>query len=168
MIRLPEQSINAKSPYNVTIREDGSAYFLTDAGIRYIVYFDADDTSMPSFVCYQLVIVNVDNKPSPRDRKLRDTIVAIVEGFFQINNEVMLYVCETGDGKQAMRARLFTYWFEHYSYKKNFSFLSGCVPDENGVDNYASLILRTDHPQYAAVVSEFGNTIQVLNNKPKD
>lgn len=73
---------------------------------------------------FQLVIVNVDNMPSPRDRKLRETIVAIVEGFFSINNEAMLYICETGDGKQAMRNRLFQYWYSHYERKFEFTFLS--------------------------------------------
>ena len=122
MISLPLEQINREAPYNIKGLKDGSVFFTTDNGLHYIVSFDPDDVSL-THLCYQLVIVNVDNMPSPRDIKLRDTIVAIVEGFFASNNEVMLYICETGDGKQAMRNRLFQYWYSHYERKQEFTHL---------------------------------------------
>lgn len=167
MIRLPSDYINKAAPYHVEIMNEGSAHFVTDSGLNYIVSFDIDDASL-SRICYQLVIVNVDNKPSPRDKKLRDTIVAIIEGFFSINNEVMLYICDAGDGKQAMRARLFSYWFAHYSRNKQVTFLSSSIKDDEGIENFAALIMRNDNPHFAEVVKEFGDTIQLLNVKPQD
>lgn len=148
------------------MQNDGSAYFATDNGLHYIVSFSPDDVSLSS-LCYQLVIVNEDNKPSPRDHKLRDTIVAIVECFFAANNEVMLYICETGDGKQAMRNRLFQYWYSKYERNFEFTFLSASIKDEEGVLNYATLIMRNDNPNYASVLKDFGDSVQVLNNKPE-
>lgn len=139
--------------------------FTTKNGIRYIVSFDSDDASL-SMLSYQLIIVNVDQLPSPRDRKLRDTIVAIVEGFFSTNNEVMLYICETGDGKQAMRNRLFQYWYSHYEKKYDFTFLSASVKDDDGVINFATLIMRNDNPNYTTVLNDFGESIKLLNSKP--
>lgn len=167
MIRLPVELINAESPYKIRIQKDGSAFFSTDNGLHYLVSFDLDDVSL-SLHCYQLVIMNVDNLPSPRDHKLRDTIVAIVEGFFALNNEVMLYVCETGDGKQAMRNRLFQYWYSHYERKFEFTFLSASIKDDEGEMNYATLIMRNDNPNYTDVLEEFGRSVQVLNEKPKE
>ncbi len=165
MIILPAQDINAHAPYKITILNDGGALFTTDNGIRYIVSFDSDDASL-SMLSYQLIIVNVDQLPSPRDRKLRDTIVAIVEGFFSTNNEVMLYICETGDGKQAMRNRLFQYWYSHYEKKYDFTFLSASVKDDDGVINFATLIMRNDNPNYTTVLNDFGESIKLLNSKP--
>lgn len=167
MISLPLEQINHAAPYKIRVLQDGSVFFTTDNGLHYIVSFDSDDVSL-SHLCYQLVIVNVDNLPSPRDIKLRNTIVAIVEGFFASNNEVMLYICETGDGKQAMRNRLFQYWYSRYERKQEFTFLSASLKDEEGVINYATLIIRNDNPDYAEVVNEFALTVKVLNDKPKE
>ncbi len=167
MICLPLELINRAAPYKIKGLQDGSVFFTTDNSLHYIVSFDPDDVSL-SHICYQLVIVNVDNLPSPRDIKLRDTIIAIVEGFFASNNEVMLYICETGDGKQAMRNRLFQYWYSRYERKQNFTFLSASIKDEEGVINYATLIIRNDNPDYTDVVNEFALSIKVLNDKPKE
>lgn len=167
MICLPLEQINRAAPYKIKGLQDGSVFFTTDNSLHYIVSFDPDDVSL-SHICYQLVIVNVDNLPSPRDIKLRDTIIAIVEGFFASNNEVMLYICETGDGKQAMRNRLFQYWYSCYERKQNFTFLSASIKDEEGVINYATLIIRNDNPNYTDVVNEFALSIKVLNDKPKE
>lgn len=167
MICLPLEHINRAAPYKIKGLQDGSVFFTTDNSLHYIVSFDPDDVSL-SHICYQLVIVNVDNLPSPRDIKLRDTIIAIVEGFFASNNEVMLYICETGDGKQAMRNRLFQYWYSRYERKQNFTFLSASIKDEEGVINYATLIIRNDNPDYTDVVNEFALSIKVLNDKPKE
>lgn len=165
MIKLPLQRINEVAPYKIKLQHDGSAYFTTDKGLHYIVSFDPDDAIL-STLCYQLIIINVDNKPSPRDCKLRDTIVAIVEGFFAFNNEVMLYICETGDGKQAMRNRLFQYWYSQYERKYEFTFLSASIKDEEGIVNYATFIMRNDNPNYVEVLEDFGHSVQVLSNKP--
>lgn len=167
MIRLPQEQINQVAPYKIKVLEDGSAFFATGNGLHYIVSFDPDDVSL-SHLCYQLIILNVDNLPSPRDLKLRDTIVAIVEGFFASNNEVMLYLCETGDGKQAMRNRLFQYWYSRYERKQEFTFFSASIKDEEGVMNYATLIIRNDNPDYTDVVNEFALSVKVLNDKPKE
>ena len=71
---------------------------------------------MPITETYQFSIINGNNKKSPRDPKVRETIIAIVENFFMENQEVMLYICETGDGKQSMRNRLFEYWIKPKTY----------------------------------------------------
>ncbi len=91
--------INKRAPYHVNATDaNNNIDFVTDYGVQYIVGFDKDDTSL-SFVTYQFFITNANNIKSPRDPKLRKTITAILEVFFQQNNEALLYICETGDGK---------------------------------------------------------------------
>ena len=60
--------------------------------------------------------INRQHVTSHVDIKLRQTITAIIEEFFEVNgNEVMLYITETGDGKQMFRNRLFVRWFNMYN-----------------------------------------------------
>ena len=65
---------------------------------------------------YQLIIANVNHRSSPRDAKVRDTVIGIVDEFFRKNNTTLLYICETGDSKQSMRSRL----FEHNEQQQNY------------------------------------------------
>jgi len=129
------------------------------------VGFDKDDTSL-SFVTYQFFIANANNAKSPRDLKLRKTITAILEVFFQQNNEALLYICETGDGKQSMRNRLFENWFHHYEGRQILMFLQASVVDSEGIVNHTALIVRKDHPHLNEIVTEYTNAVRLLNDKP--
>lgn len=163
---LSVESINDNSPYKVEYATNKNfVIFSTDYDVHYLVGFEYDDTSF-DFATYQLVIINSNNKKSPRDFKVRDTIVAIVEAFFSNNKNVLLYICETGDEKQSMRDRLFQYWFSSYINKGLYTFVSASVTDSEGVINHAAIILRSDNPQMPYVVSEFSQTINLLNSKP--
>lgn len=140
--------------------------FITDFDVLYYAGFDLDDTSLPFTVTYQFSIVNGNNKRSPRDHKVRETIIAILENFFMQNNEVMLYICETGDGKQSMRNRLFGYWFNHYKESWNLLFMSASIYDLDGVKNYTAIIIRQDHPHLSEITNEFTETVKLLSDKP--
>lgn len=163
---LSVESINENSPYKVQYATNKSfVIFKTDYDVHYLVGFEYDDSSF-DFATYQLVIINTNNKKSPRDPKVKDTIIAIIEDFFSNNENVLLYICETGDAKHSMRNRLFQYWFSAYFNKAQFTFVSASVKDEEGIINHAAIILRTDNPNMPYIVSEFSKTINLLNNKP--
>lgn len=165
MIHLSLKSINERASYPVFLTKKGYQ-FITDAGVIIEVEFVYEDVLLPGENVYQLVISNVNHRSSPRDRKVKDTIIAIVNQFFIEHNLVMLYICETGDGKQSQRSRLFEYWFSTFRMQANFTFHSTTVKDDEGVINYAALIVRNDHPRLAIVVNKFVETAQILNNKP--
>lgn len=80
----------------------------------------------------------------------------------------MLYICETGDGKQQMRNRLFKYWFDSYEFNSKFSLYTTHIIDEEGVPNFAALILRNDNPKIVEVVTEFTQTAKLLREKPNE
>jgi hypothetical protein len=96
--------INLHAPYRVKQREDKPQhyYFRTDYGVEYDISLEEDFSIVPSGV-YALDITNREHKRSPLDPKFRMTLIAIVEEFFERNNDVMLYVTETGDEKQSFR-----------------------------------------------------------------
>lgn len=139
--------------------------FTTDYGIDYSVDFVEDDL-ISSDESYQLIIAKLNNKKSPKDDKIKETVLAIVEEFFDKNQSTLLYLCETGDNKQTMRSRLFEYWFSTYKHKTQYTMVSSSIIDEDGIVNYATLIIRNDNPKLSQVVAEFSDSIALLSQKP--
>lgn len=168
MTSLSLDSINSIAPYQVTQSDKPFLFkFVSDFGIEFGVGFEKDELLRSSHVC-QFAITNYEGKKSPRDNKVRETILAIVEEFFAKNQSALLYICETGDGKQMMRGRLFTYWFELYEQNDEFLMLPLSVCDEEGNENFAALIIRKDNPDFAHIVTEFTELTNLVNQpKPK-
>lgn len=168
MNTLSLASINAHSPYMVRkYGNEGSFSFLTDSAVEIFVAFERDEL-LQTGIAYQFGISNPKGMKSPRDPKVRETILAIVEEFFNKNEAALLYICETGDGLQKMRSRLFHYWFNIYGECEEYLFLPQVVYDEEDNENYAALIIRKDNPQFTDLVSEFMETINLLNTKFDD
>ena len=166
MNRLDIQRINAMAPYLVTFHETDESYiFVTESGVEYSIGFMPDDL-LQSDESYEFVIANLNGKKSPRDKKVKDTIVAIVEEFFNSNSATILYLCSTSDGKQLTRGRLFQNWFESYKYSNRFTMITSTLVDEYGIDNIAALIIRNDNPRLGKVLAEFGETIEMFSHKP--
>ncbi len=166
MNTLSIESINLLSPYKVIQGENGTYSFVTDSSVEIFVCFEKDEI-LQTGESYQLGISNPKGTKSPRDLKIRQTILAIVSEFFAKNQAGLLYICETGDGMQKMRNRLFKYWFSIYEESDEYYFQPMTIYDEEGNENYAALIIRYDNPLFAAVVREFTTTINLLNSKPE-
>ncbi len=165
MNSLSLPAINALSSYEVSAVNDGCYQFFTDYGVHCTVEFVLDD-SLLSHETYHLVIVNVNHQKSPSDVKVRDTIIAIIDEFFVENNTTLLYICETGDKKQALRNRLFERWFSMYERKAQYTFVASSLKDEDGIENYTAIIVRNDNPELSAIIAEFTETISLLSSKP--
>ena len=99
-------------------------------------------------------------------QKVKATVIAIVEEFFNVNKATMLFLCSTSDGKQLMRGRLFKNWFDTYKYRNRFTMVTSTLLDEYGIDNVASVIIRNDNPNLGKVLAEFGETIEMFSHKP--
>uniref|UniRef100_UPI0025F457A1 DUF6169 family protein n=1 Tax=Prevotella sp. TaxID=59823 RepID=UPI0025F457A1 len=166
MKELALDRINANSPYLVELDvSTGLFKFVSDFGVSFSVAFEEDEL-LQSGESYQFALTNYEGIKSPRDPKVRDTVMCIVDEFFRKNQAALLYICETGDEMQKMRSRLFSFWFSVYAEHDNFLFLPQIVYDEEENENYAALIIRRDNPRFNDLVSEFTNTITLLNGKP--
>ncbi len=166
MKALSVKKINAKAPYEVRLFEkDGSYRFESEHNVKLAVSFMYDDMIIQDGA-YQLIIANLNNKKSPRDYKVRDTIMLIIEDFFENNQAALLYICSTGDGKQTMHSRLFGHWFEAFTNKLSFSTMSSSIVDADGIVNEATIIVRNDNPNMVRLINEFSETAQLLSHKP--
>ena len=168
MIPLSLARINTHSPYQVSLASKENFFeFITVHGVHYSVGFMPDNmTLMPIDEAYHFIVANVNQQKSPNDVKVRDTIMSIVEEFFFVNNTTLLYICETGDGKQALRNRLFERWFSSFKQKALFTFITSSIVDIDGQVNFATIIIRNDYPHFSQVVQQFTLTVQILSQKP--
>ena len=166
MVELSLDRINAVAPYQVQLDSRTGLYkFVSDYQVWFSVAFEENDL-LQSGESYQFALTNYEGKKSPRDNKVRITILAIIGEFFAKNEAALLYICETGAGMQKMRNRLFHFWFGVYAEHDEFLFLPQVVYDEEDNENYAALIIRRDNPKFNDLVTEFTNTITLLNTKP--
>ena len=166
MNTLSVGQINMISPYQVRESEEPNYFeFFTNHNVHYSVGFMEDDGLMHS-EAYHLIIVNVENMKSPNDIKVKDTVLAIIEEFFNKNISSLLYICETGDGKQSFRSRLFERWFSTYDKKANYTSMTSSIVDEEGVANFATIIVRNDNPHLMDIITDFTTTVQILSQKP--
>ena len=100
--------------------------------------------------------------------KLRQTITAIIEEFFEVNgNEVMLYITETGDGKQMFRNRLFVRWFNMYNQHDKY-IIRTAEGKMDGEDNFMAIFVRKDNPHSQYVIEVFELVTSILLDKPAE
>lgn len=164
MNKLNLIQLNNQSPYEVWSESECDYFFATDYGVIYKISF-GDDAPIWKSGAYTFDIQNTNHKTSPNDIKVKQTIVCIVEEFFRINNDILLYICETGDDKQAIRNRLFIRWFNEYSFQQNYILRAAEVKDGKQL-NFAAIIVRRDHPDLESILQTFDETIQYFKGKP--
>lgn len=157
--------VNRLTPYKVWT-EDGRDYLIeTNKGNIFVVGF-MDDYSIWQTGAYQFTINNQNHQPSGNDKTLRTTILLLIEAFFAANPEILLYICETGDGKQAFRSRLFIRWFNSYNNRDAYEMLTAEV-QEDDTKNFAALIVQKSNPKLHDIIDKFNETISILTNKPE-
>ena len=165
MVQLNIDTINLYAPY--LVKFDGNAFvFETDNGIVYRVDFELD--SNPYYTAYWFNLANPEQTKSPSDKKIPQTVIRIIEEFFDKNPDVLLYMCSTERSQQAMRARLFLHWFNGYEQQKRYLIKSaevnGVGPDNKPIKEYVALIVQRTHPLLDEIVERFDEEIQMFND----
>lgn len=165
MNNLDTERINEYAPYKVEM-EGGQYIFETDHNILYGVSFDED--MMPgSLKAYWFNLTNHSQKASPRDSKIRSTVILIIEEFFRSNPDILLYMCDSADNQQAQRSRLFLHWFNAYGQQAEYYTCTEMVKDGDE-ENYIALIVKRDHPQLQIIIDVFNKQIAMFRaNKPQ-
>lgn len=114
---LSISSINDKAPYQVRTENGYSFLFRTETGVSYEIGFVEDHMISDDGDVLQLIIRVAEGVFSQRDPRIRDTVIAVLEEFFKQDYVTLVYICDTHDGRQASRQRLFSTWFNSYSNK---------------------------------------------------
>ena len=100
MKQLSLKTINASSPYDVMMVNPNTYRFVTDYSVEIAISFDLDDL-LEHGEAYMFNITNVNKQRSPRDMKVRDTVIAIIDNFFETNDLLFfIYVKRAIESKQ--------------------------------------------------------------------
>ena len=156
MINFSLKHILQKSPYDITLVE-GRFVFETDNNVHYVVSFDEEDIVLGGCKTYQFILQNVEHARAPHDSKIEETVLAII---------VLLYVCDTSDGKESGRNRLFLRWFERHATPNSFTIRTASANVEGEIV-YIAIIVDNRNPQLQAITNDFDATASALTNKPE-
>ncbi len=145
MLDLSLRRINDSSPYKVSSLREDVFSFIIDNNVAYEIGF-IEDYMLGISGVYQFFITP-NEAQRHKDAKVSATIIAVMEEFFQDGNLILDYVCDTHDGRQAARRRLFKYWYNSHPLKIGFT-QQDIIAVCDGVSYYAAVVLRNDNPRY--------------------
>ncbi len=166
MIRFSLKRILENAPYDLTL-SDNNFVFQTDLGIHYMVSFSKEDIVLGGCATYQLIIRKIEEEKSPHDPKVEATILAIVREFFRSNLEIMLYLCDTSDGREKYRNRLFLTWFDRNVEKNHFTICKAHATVE-GEGLFLCIIVDNRNPKLKDITDDFEEKAALLTEgKPE-
>lgn len=157
--------LNVRSAYSVWDAGKQSYGFKTDYGVLYRVVF-ADDQTIWENCAYEFCILNENERVSPGDAKVKDTIIAIIQEFFAVNPYILLYQCETGDNRQSARGRLFLRWFQQSGKESEYQ-VRVCEIIAEGIPNYAAIIVQKSNPRLKTIMRDFDEFVTFFREKPQ-
>ncbi|MDO4934123.1 MAG: DUF6169 family protein, partial [Prevotella sp.] len=106
-----------------------------------------------------------DFKTEP-DRRIRQTIMVVLEEFFRQKDVVLDYICDTGDNRQAARSRIFSSWFRLFANQNQFTLRSMSIKAE-GIEFFAAVVLRNDNPRFNNIIDAIQQFEKQIEDKLK-
>ena len=99
------------------------------------------------------------------DANIQTTIVAIINEFFRVNHDVLLYICDNKDKREEARSRLFIRWLKQEDKEGKYCFDTSSALVE-GQEIIVSIIVERNNPQLHGILNEFKVVSNVLGDKP--
>lgn len=161
---LSTERINHGTHYPIFSDKDNAYIFYTKQGIVYEISFD-EDRPIGGCDTYQITIRKVNHAEGAYDPFVQEAILAIIEEFFEANQSVLLYICDTSDGRQQARSKLFLRWLRDYDREHRYHISTCNVPVEGEIW-YTAIIVRKDNPLFDAIESQFTSDVAQLSEKP--
>ena len=157
--------INSKAPYTVSAL-DKQFVFVTNYGLHYEVRF-FEENPIGGCETWQFSFAKAEDILAPEDPYVRFTLFAIIDEFFIENENVLLYICDTSDSREAARNRLFIRWFKQSAQPDRFTIRSASTVIE-GQGFYAAIIVENRNPKLTDITADFDQTAVSLTNKPSE
>lgn len=166
-MKVTEQYTNTKAlnlliPYALQANPDGSVSFLTSSGVRYTAEFtDAsyhfdDDLVKANGVAEFCFGPDAGQVSSAHDPRIELTLIYILQTYFANSGSVLLYVCESLDGRQRVRKRVFNRWFKQYGFSEYDKYDFELVDGESAI--IVSIITPSTLPHRAHFLQVFEAT----------
>ncbi|MDZ7900233.1 MAG: DUF6169 family protein [Arcicella sp.] len=160
-------------PYNFKkIDSDSSEYaFVTSSGMIYSVAFVKADYYFPKNESFKNdtfeLIIQLDesqkNTWAGRDLNIPSTIAAIFKDFFKDHEKVVVFSCDTTDGKQGARNRKFDDWFKQFDDDSLLKLNETIFDIENQSQYFMSMIFSKENPHKNEIVIAFKELTKTLS-----
>ena len=146
-------------PYEITEEADLTYSFMTRHGIVYHAYFLDYSGYHPAFTnVYTFNIEPEKDTPHPIDKRIALTIIHLLRQFFSRNENAMIMICDTLDGKELKRKMLFSRWFMQYNDGNIQKYDASSASD--GYILYVSLYIHRDNPHSRQLISAFYDLVK--------
>ena len=136
-------------PYDFLKRGDSTYYFETDNGLKYKAYFI--EFSSAFYKLYSFSFDKEEGGFGAFDPRVKDTIISVLEDFFDVDNHILGYTCDVTDGREMARKRLFDRWFE----QENDGSLRKIDFQTDNI--FVSLIVKKEYFAIDQVVADINN-----------
>ena len=140
-------------PYKIQKADDATYYFETSYGLKYKAYF----IEYPADT-YELYSFSFEKEESRAfyDPRIKDTIITVLENFFESKNSILGYTCDVTDGREMARKRLFDLWFKQVQNK--------CLRkiDFQADNIYVSLIVKNNDSTICSTIQDIDQLIQEI------
>lgn len=148
-----------QNPYNINEEASLDYTFVNRDGIKYHASFYSVEPLYPEFVDTYSFSIELENKKAhPMDRRIAITIAEILKRFFKVNTNAMIMVCDSTDGKELKRRKLFDKWFEHFSDDSVLKYDASAPLEEYQL--FISLYLSKDNPNMENLLQAFSKLME--------
>jgi hypothetical protein len=126
-------------------------------------YLFGENRAFARFI-FELSITVVDSVSSPPfDKITASTIAIIFDDFYrQMGEGITLYICDSSDGKQMIRHRKFSQWFDKF-HEKEYIKLSAILVDTQHRNTPISIIMKTSNPYKKEISDAFSKVLEEYN-----
>lgn len=148
-------------PYKITIAKHNYFEFRTTAGVKYACYFLSYAEYFKAYkeVALSIFSFNVEVIESKKRVSVDDrtglTIVTIVKKFLEGLENAVVYVCDTGDGRELLRKRKFDLWFRKYD-DGTIIKVDGHIAVPN-FNIYNAILIHKDNPKKNRFIEVFND-----------
>ncbi|GAB3046641.1 DUF6169 family protein [Spirosoma pulveris] len=137
-----------------------SYYFANGLGLTYEVMFQPSGYLFPDYPdfngdVYEFIIrieENILTINPPADPLLPPTIAAIFRDFFKREGAVVVYICDSSDGRQAVRFRKFNSWYSYFEGRGTTLMKIDLEFEDKEQPVYTSLIVQARHPLLQQII----------------
>lgn len=153
-------------PYKYIISKPDYYSFVTDSEVEYICYFSPYGMYFINYpelrskiFDFNLELKHKKTKTTGTDKRIADTVIAIVGEFLNSKINVVVYVCDPTDGKGYLRARKFKTWFNYYEHSSHQILqLNGDIK-AGGITLYTGLLVHRKNKLRSQFIEAYLNLI---------
>lgn len=138
--------------------------FVTKADVTYFITFIAYP-SVSDFLGTRIYMFNIDRTAinvgaiGQNDDKVRNTVLFIIDLFFQKHEDALITICDIIDGKQFARRRLFDAWFQKFNGNRLIRLEADCMVDD--MPTFAALFFSSEHYNVSSLKEEFQKLVAI-------